>query len=126
MLALLLKTHRSDPRRTWFRRGSGSGQCYKTVVLRSTFLIFITYCLAQASSLRLIKKIHATYADQLGSAPQGKTFPELYDVQKVQPTSGYLGVSKRAKDQLAKLGVPHTQQRRFSDEFKPDGLGLLQ
>ncbi|MCL5736772.1 MAG: monomethylamine:corrinoid methyltransferase [Actinobacteria bacterium] len=60
-----------------------------------------------AETNELIKKIHATYADQLGSPPQGKTFPELYDVKEVQPTPEYLDVYKRAKDQLATLGVPY-------------------
>ncbi len=61
----------------------------------------------RAEANELIEKIHAKYADQLSSAPQGKTFPELYDVEKVQPTSEYLDVYKQAKDELAKLGVPY-------------------
>ncbi len=60
-----------------------------------------------AEANELIKKIYAKYADQQGSAPQGKTFGELYDVEKVQPISEYLDVYKRAKEELAKLGVPY-------------------
>jgi len=54
----------------------------------------------------LILKIYALYGEQLKSAPEGKSFGELYDVKKVQPTAEYMDVYKRAKDQLAKLGVP--------------------
>ncbi len=53
-----------------------------------------------------VKRIHSLFADKLNSAPEGKTFGDLYDVKKVQPTSEYLDVYKRAKDQLAKAGIP--------------------
>jgi len=59
-----------------------------------------------AEANELILKIYALYGDQLKSAPEGKSFGELYDVKKVQPTAEYMDVYKRAKDQLAKLGVP--------------------
>jgi len=59
-----------------------------------------------AEANELIKKIHAKYADHLGSAPEGKTFGELYDVKKVQPLPEYLDLYKSAKDELARLGVP--------------------
>ncbi len=54
----------------------------------------------------LIQKIYASYADQLSAPPDGKNFPDLYDVQKVQPTAEYLDLYKRVKEELARLGVP--------------------
>lgn len=54
----------------------------------------------------LIKKIHACYADHLNPAPEGKTFGELYDIQKVQPLPEYLDLYKQVKEELARLGVP--------------------
>ena len=59
-----------------------------------------------AEANELIKKIHALYGDKLSAPPEGKTFGELYDVKKVQPTSEYLDVFKRAKEELSRLGVP--------------------
>lgn len=55
----------------------------------------------------LLKRILALYEGQLGSAPQGQTFGQLYEVKKVQPTEEYLAVYGRAKEQLAGLGVPY-------------------
>lgn len=55
----------------------------------------------------LLKRVLALYEDQLGSEPEGKTFPELYDVKTVQPTAEYLAVYHRAKEQLARIGVPY-------------------
>jgi len=60
-----------------------------------------------AEANELLKKIYARYVDQMESAPQGKNFGELYDLQKVQPIPEYLDVYKRAKDELARLGVPY-------------------
>lgn len=53
----------------------------------------------------LIKRIQALYLEQLGAAPQGKTFAECYDLRTVTPTAEYLGVYHRAKDKLSQLGV---------------------
>lgn len=53
----------------------------------------------------LLQKILSLYEDQLDSAPEGKTFSELYDVKTVQPTAEYLAVYQRAKEELARLGV---------------------
>lgn len=59
-----------------------------------------------AEANELINKILACYVDDLSSPPEGKNFGELYDVQKVQPTSEYLDLYMRVKDELASLGVP--------------------
>jgi methylamine--corrinoid protein Co-methyltransferase len=63
--------------------------------------------MSREACAELFYKILATFEGQMGSAPQGKTFAECYDVQKVQPTEEYLAVYKRAKAELAKLGVPY-------------------
>jgi len=60
-----------------------------------------------AEANELIKKIYAKYEGQLKTPSEGKTFGELYDVQKLQPLPEYLDVYKRAKDELARLGVPY-------------------
>lgn len=60
-----------------------------------------------AEANELVKKILAKYEDQLVTAPEGKTFSELYDVKKVQPTAEYMAVYQRAKEELARLGVPY-------------------
>ncbi len=59
-----------------------------------------------ADANALVNKVFAKYADQLSAPPQGQTFRELYDVKKIQPLPEYLDVYKRAKDELAALGVP--------------------
>jgi methylamine--corrinoid protein Co-methyltransferase len=60
-----------------------------------------------AEANALIKKIQATYADQLGAPPEGKNFDGLYEVKKIEPTSEYLDLYKQVKEQLAKFGVPY-------------------
>lgn len=55
----------------------------------------------------LCKKILVLYEDKLDSAPQGKTFSELYDIKTVQPTTEYLAIYQRAKERLALAGVPY-------------------
>ncbi len=62
--------------------------------------------LSRQASADLINKIMAKYYADLPNAPQGKTFAEIYNVASVKPTAEYLAVYQRAKDELARLGVP--------------------
>ncbi|MBI4758577.1 MAG: monomethylamine:corrinoid methyltransferase [Chloroflexi bacterium] len=38
--------------------------------------------------------------------PAGKTFPELYDVARVEPTPEHLEQYRKAKEELKEFGVP--------------------
>lgn len=54
----------------------------------------------------LIGKLLATYEDKLMDPPQGKSFPECYDVVKVEPTEEYKQIYAEAKEEMRQLGVP--------------------
>jgi methylamine--corrinoid protein Co-methyltransferase len=54
----------------------------------------------------LVLKSYELYRDQIESAPAGKTFAELYDVKKVEPTQEYLDIYQSTKDKLVAIGIP--------------------
>lgn len=56
---------------------------------------------------KVLGRILALYEDQLGSPPEGKVFPELYDLRTILPLGEYLAIYERAKDQLSRLGIPY-------------------
>lgn len=53
----------------------------------------------------LLDKVLKLYEDQLENAPEGKTFPQCYDVKTITPIPEYVSVYNRAKETLAKLGM---------------------
>jgi methylamine---corrinoid protein Co-methyltransferase len=62
--------------------------------------------LAADRANEMIARLFAKYEGDLPTAPKGKTFPECYDLQTVQPTSEYLHLYRTVKDSLAsELGL---------------------
>ncbi len=54
----------------------------------------------------IINNVYGMYEDRFYTAPQGKPFPECYDVMKVEPTDEYKQVYDEAKKDLQAAGVP--------------------
>jgi methylamine--corrinoid protein Co-methyltransferase len=63
--------------------------------------------MSREASSELFNKIMPKIEGKLDEAPQGKTFAECYDVEKIKPTPEYQAVYEIAKSELAKLGVPY-------------------
>jgi len=61
---------------------------------------------AQANSV--VKEILAKYGDDIPNAPIGKTFRELYDLERVKPLDFYLDLYRKKKDEMTKLGIDYS------------------
>jgi methylamine--corrinoid protein Co-methyltransferase len=46
------------------------------------------------------------YEDQLGQAPKGKSFPECYDVEALQPSDEWQKIYDEVKDEVVRAGIP--------------------
>jgi hypothetical protein len=57
----------------------------------------------------LLQKIVALYEDNKKNktVPEGQTFFELYDMEKLQPLPDYVAVHERAKEKLSAIGLPY-------------------
>lgn len=53
----------------------------------------------------LVASILPLYESNLSRPPEGKTFAECYDVQRVAPTAEYLSIYDGVKDKLTRLGL---------------------
>ncbi len=54
---------------------------------------------------KIIKKILAKYEKDIPNAPLGKKFKEIYDIERVTPTSEYLELYRKIKMELTELGL---------------------
>ena len=60
----------------------------------------------QANSI--VKEILAKYADDVPNAPLGKTFRELYDLDRVKPLDLYVDLYRQKKEEIGKLGIDYS------------------
>jgi len=61
--------------------------------------------LSRQDAEEIVQKIYTLYEAYIGKAPEGFSFPELYDVQTVQPMPHYLDLYDEVKAELAELGL---------------------
>lgn len=61
--------------------------------------------LSRQEAEEIVQKIYTLYEAYIGKAPEGFSFPELYDVQTVQPKPHYLDLYDEVKAELAELGL---------------------
>ena len=61
--------------------------------------------LKRADVNEMIKVLLSKYEDKTSSAPQGKSFEELYDLKTVQPKKEYLEIYWKVKKELEDLGL---------------------
>jgi methylamine--corrinoid protein Co-methyltransferase len=54
----------------------------------------------------IVKKLLATYLDDLATKPIGKPFQEVYDLKTLKPTPEWLGIYQEVKDELVQMGLP--------------------
>ena len=61
---------------------------------------------AQANSV--VKEILARYGDDIPNAPLGKTFSELYDLERVRPLDEYVEIYRKKKVEISELGIDYS------------------
>ncbi len=54
----------------------------------------------------MLEKLLSKYEKDLSNPPQGKTFPECYDVVSLKPTDEYKRIYSEAKEEIANIGIP--------------------
>ncbi len=54
----------------------------------------------------ILETLVSSYEKGYAKAPKGKSFRECYDVQKIVPTSEYVGIYDEAVAKLRKMGLP--------------------
>jgi methylamine---corrinoid protein Co-methyltransferase len=61
---------------------------------------------AQANSV--VKEILARYGDDIPNAPLGKTFSELYDLERVKALDFYEEIYRQKREEIQKLGIDYS------------------
>ncbi len=61
--------------------------------------------LTRAAVNEIANRLLANYQDQAADAPRGSEYQQCYDVAKAVPTQEHLDMYRRAKDEIAALGV---------------------
>lgn len=56
----------------------------------------------------LVKELSSRYESRIPDAPLGKKFRELYDLERVTPTEGYLAVYRKIRQELMDLGLDYS------------------
>ncbi len=64
--------------------------------------------MTRAQANTVVKRLLAKYEDDVPEAPIGKTFSELYDLQRVKPLDEYMDVYQRMKAEIADLGIDYS------------------
>ena len=54
---------------------------------------------------KILDRLISTYENWYQNSPQGKTFPELYDVDRVVPRQEYLDIYEKALATISKCGL---------------------
>jgi methylamine--corrinoid protein Co-methyltransferase len=54
----------------------------------------------------LISQIVPLYIDDLAKKPIGKPFEEVYDIERVEPTSEWQGIYDEVRNELITMGIP--------------------
>ncbi len=61
--------------------------------------------LKRTEANEIVKALLAKYESKLATAPEGKSFEELYDLKTLQPRKDYLEIYFRVKKELEDLGI---------------------
>lgn len=64
--------------------------------------------MTRAQANGICKEILARYGDEIPDAPLGKTFSELYDLDRVRPLDFYVDLYREKKAEIQELGVDYT------------------
>ena len=62
--------------------------------------------MTRAEANELAKKVIPLYEDKLERPPKGKSFLECYDKDTLEPSNEWLGIYKKVKNDLIKIGYP--------------------
>jgi methylamine--corrinoid protein Co-methyltransferase len=62
--------------------------------------------MSRAQANDIANKLLPLYEAQLGKAPKGKSFPECYDVEKLEPSAEWQKIYDAVKNEVIKAGIP--------------------
>jgi methylamine--corrinoid protein Co-methyltransferase len=68
----------------------------------------VRQALSRKEANDLVKKILPRYEDQISEAPTGKTIGECYDMDRVEPSRGYLDLYENIKKEVSSLGLDYS------------------
>ncbi len=64
--------------------------------------------MSRSQANKIAKEILARYGDDIPDAPVGRTFSELYDLERVKALGFYEDMYKQKKKEIEEVGVPYS------------------